>query len=149
MRVEVRELRQPVRLTPAVLLLVGVGDLDARMERFFMDTEGLNGPEGGAGLGSIERGADPGALLPGGLVKNRLNRSGVSVTGKTHARSSSVVVGRSRPRRATSWARLSSADRRVVQDVADGGADLRRHGLVMCSRYSVRPGVSVARGTTV
>jgi hypothetical protein len=67
MRVEVRELRHPVRLTPAVLLLVGVGDLDAKMERFFMDTEGLNGPEGGAGLGSIERGADPGALLPGAL----------------------------------------------------------------------------------
>ena len=50
-----------------------------------MDTEGLNGPEGGAGLGSIERGADPGALLPGGLVKNRLNRSGVSVTRKTRS----------------------------------------------------------------
>jgi hypothetical protein len=42
MLVEVRELRQPVQLTPAVLLLVGVADLDAKQDRFLMDAEGLN-----------------------------------------------------------------------------------------------------------
>ena len=50
MLVEVRELRQPVQLTPAVLLVVGVGDLDAKEDRFLMDAEGLDGPERGAGL---------------------------------------------------------------------------------------------------
>jgi hypothetical protein len=72
MLVEVRELRQPVQLAPAVFLLVGVGDLDAKEDRFLMDAEGLDGPERGAGSVSIQPGAGPGALIPGGLVEELL-----------------------------------------------------------------------------
>jgi hypothetical protein len=69
MLVEVRQLRQTVQLTPAVLLPVGVGDLDAKEDRFLMDAEGLDRPERSAGSGSIEPGADPGGFMRGGLVE--------------------------------------------------------------------------------
>jgi hypothetical protein len=72
MLVEVRKLRQPVQLTPAVLLLVGIGDLDAKEDRFLMDSEGLDGPERGAGSVSIQGGAGPGAFIAGGLVEELL-----------------------------------------------------------------------------
>jgi hypothetical protein len=102
MLVEVRELRQLVELTPAVLLLVGVADPDAKQDRFLMEAEGPNRPERGAGLGSVQRGADRDALTPKTSLKNCSNCSGVSLTGKTQARSSFAVSGRSTPRSAIS-----------------------------------------------
>jgi hypothetical protein len=63
MLVEIRQLRQPVQLTAAVLLLVGLADLDAKEDRFLMDAKRLDGPECSTGSVSIERGADAGALV--------------------------------------------------------------------------------------
>jgi hypothetical protein len=70
MLVQVRELGQPVELAPAELLLVGIGDLDAVADRFLVDAEGLDGPERGAGLVSIERRSDPGGSCLDVLSKN-------------------------------------------------------------------------------
>jgi hypothetical protein len=55
MLVKIRELCQPVQLTPAILLLIGIGDLDAKADRFLVDAEGLNGPERGASSITVER----------------------------------------------------------------------------------------------
>jgi hypothetical protein len=69
MLIEIRQLRQPVQLTPAVLLLVGLADLDAKENRFLMDAEGLDRPECSSCSGSIQRGADSGPFMLGGLVE--------------------------------------------------------------------------------